>query len=382
MYCISDEQIDYILNDIRRNGVEMEDLQLNLLDHICCIIEKELKENDDFEQFYRETIKQFYRKELREIEEETIKLLTFKNYYAMKKLMIGSGVFSVFTFIAGSVFKIMHWPGAAVLLTLAILIFSLFFLPTMMLLKTRESTWQRDKWILSIGTIIGILYSFSTLFLVMHWPGARVLWISTLSLSFFVLVPVYFFSGIRRAEAKVNTIVTTVMILGFLGLQFTLTALRPPVEMYGNAYTYIQSEQLLKKSLQNNPVMDNQLVMEIQKTCIDIKTLILKHDTGLESIPPDFEKQGIVIKEQNMSSFFSEGEGQELLKILEEKVNKYNAIEKDEARKIPEANSILEPGFIDKSFMSTLFVLNNITQLQIFIANTGAHPLSESIAAK
>ena len=56
MYCITDEQIEYILNDIRRNGVEMEDLQLNLLDHICCIMEQELKETDDFEQFYQDKI--------------------------------------------------------------------------------------------------------------------------------------------------------------------------------------------------------------------------------------------------------------------------------------------------------------------------------------
>ena len=44
MYNLSEQQIEYILNDIRRNGVEMEDLQLNLLDHICCIIEQNLKE--------------------------------------------------------------------------------------------------------------------------------------------------------------------------------------------------------------------------------------------------------------------------------------------------------------------------------------------------
>ena len=59
MYCITDEQIDYILNDIRRNGVETEDLQLNLLDHICCIIEQNLDEYDDFESFYQQIIKQF-----------------------------------------------------------------------------------------------------------------------------------------------------------------------------------------------------------------------------------------------------------------------------------------------------------------------------------
>src|SRR5688572_12103790 len=105
MYCISDEQIEYILSDIRRRGVETEDLQLNLLDHICCIIEQNLEDNNDFEGFYVRTIPLFYKQQLSELEEETTNLLTFKNYYAMKKIMIVSGTFAVTAFITGSTFK-------------------------------------------------------------------------------------------------------------------------------------------------------------------------------------------------------------------------------------------------------------------------------------
>src|ERR1700740_3220546 len=96
---LSDEQIDFILNDIGARGVEMESLQQNLLDHICCIIEQDLEPDGDFEAFYASTIKTFYKYELWEIEEETIHVLTFKNYYTMKKAMIVSGTFSVVTFI-------------------------------------------------------------------------------------------------------------------------------------------------------------------------------------------------------------------------------------------------------------------------------------------
>ncbi len=87
MYRVSDEQIEFILNDIKHRGVEMEDLQLNLLDHICCILEQELTEKEDFETTYQRTIKQFFKHELWEIEEETIFLLKYKNYYKMKRLL-------------------------------------------------------------------------------------------------------------------------------------------------------------------------------------------------------------------------------------------------------------------------------------------------------
>ena len=87
MYRVSDEQIDFILNDIRRRGVEIEDLQNNLLDHICCVLERDCKETDDFEIIYQQTLKQFFKHELWEIEEETIYLLRFKHYYKMKRLL-------------------------------------------------------------------------------------------------------------------------------------------------------------------------------------------------------------------------------------------------------------------------------------------------------
>src|SRR3954468_8172335 len=109
MYAIKDDQIDYILNDIRRRGVEMEDLQLNLLDHICCMVEQNLERDGDFEDFYKRTIQKFFKHELWEIEEETLLLLTYKNYYTMKKAMIYGGTASLGIIALGTVFKIMHW---------------------------------------------------------------------------------------------------------------------------------------------------------------------------------------------------------------------------------------------------------------------------------
>lgn len=226
MYCISDQQIDYILNDIRRRGVEMEDLQLNLLDHICCIAEQNLKEGEDFEAFYKNTIPTFFRNELWEIEQETITLLTFKHYYAMKKTMIISGAISVAALLFGSLFKIMHWPGASVLLLLGIATLSLLFLPLMLTLRLRETPTTRDKLVAGLGTMVGILLCLSTLFKIMHWPGAGALWITTSACSIFLFIPVYFFTGIKKPELKLNTIVTSIILVGATGLLFSLTSIR------------------------------------------------------------------------------------------------------------------------------------------------------------
>lgn len=226
MYRITDSQIDFILEDLSARGLTMQSLQEDILDHVCCIIERELKEVDDFEQLYSETIEKFYRKALSEIQEETILLLTFKNYYAMKKLMIGSGATTAFLLIAGSFLKLFHLPGAGAALVLGILAMSFVFLPLLLVLKMKEAPAARDKMILTAGVVIGILYCLSTVFKVQHWPGANVMTIATISLLFFVFIPAYFFTGIRRPETRVNTTVSTIILVAVTTMQFTLLNLK------------------------------------------------------------------------------------------------------------------------------------------------------------
>lgn len=94
MYSISDQQIDFILHDLGANGIETESLQQDLLDHICIIIEQNLEEGGDFNQFYAATVKTFYKKELKEIEEETSFLLTMGH-----RLVLSRNLFFLVLFI-------------------------------------------------------------------------------------------------------------------------------------------------------------------------------------------------------------------------------------------------------------------------------------------
>jgi hypothetical protein len=222
MYSLSDKQIDYILNDIGARGVKTEDLQYNLLDHICCIIEKELEVNGDFERFYGQAISRFYKKELAEIEDETQLLLTFKHYYTMKKIMFISGIFSAFLMLAGAYFKIMHWPGANVMLIIGILCLSAFFLPMMFTLKLREKTEKRDKVVLILGLVISVYLLVGALFKLMHWPAAGVFVLTGLPVLLFIYLPIYIYNGVRNPAAKVNTIVTSILIVAGCGFLMVL----------------------------------------------------------------------------------------------------------------------------------------------------------------
>lgn len=295
MYRISEQQIDFILNDISARGVEMESLQQNLLDHICCIIEHELEENGDFERFYQKTVKSFYKDALWEIEEETLQLLMFKNYYTMKKTMIVSGTFSAAVMSLGIFFKFMHWPGASILIILGIAVSSLVFLPLLFTLKAKEKQHTKDKITLAIATLAGALISLAILFKVMHWPGANLMGTIFVGLMILVYIPVYFFSGIKNPDLKVNTIVTTIIMIMGCGLFLTLVNSRPYIQDNANEVTnevlqesYVsmseQTRMLSSTACMAPPVKDDRLEEACNMTCDRIETLKLSLINSSEDI--------------------------------------------------------------------------------------------------
>lgn len=224
MYSINDEQIDFILNDIRRRGVEMEDLQYNLLDHICCIVEQNLESGGNFEDFYNKTIPKFFKHELWEIEEETILLLTYKNYYTMKKAMIYGGVISLSLIALGTVFKIFHWPGSAISLLLGFFILCFVFLPSALYLNYSSS--RKGVGINLAAFTGGTIFIIGVLFKVMHWPGSALLliWGSVILLG--VLIPLLLISklreGVTAKEKRIYTLGALAIIIFELASLFKM----------------------------------------------------------------------------------------------------------------------------------------------------------------
>jgi hypothetical protein len=96
MYSLNEQQLDFILADIKARGVRLESLQYDLLDHICIIIEHKLEDEEDFQLCYEATIQTFYRQELREIEDETRFLLACRNRLTLSRSQFFLLLFTIF----------------------------------------------------------------------------------------------------------------------------------------------------------------------------------------------------------------------------------------------------------------------------------------------
>lgn len=372
MYCISDAQIDFILDDISARGIGMVSLQQDLLDHICCIIEQNLEEGDDFERFYQQTVSTFYQSELKEIETETIHLLIHKNYYIMKKILLISGGVSSAVLFLGLLFKFMHWPGAAVMLVFGVTILSLVFLPLMFTLKIKEEKHIKDKVIIGIGTFSAILISLGILFKVMHWPGANAMVSSAFLILVLLFLPIYFFAGIRNPETKVNTVVSSVLI--FAGCGLLLTLMRSPA---GNRKEYaietnhfLRNEQIVKTEarqigmLSQAPI-DPELAKEgeqIAQLCGELKAFLLKSETGFESIDNDFDSKDAYISDTYVHDYLGHSkDAMQKLGNLKNLIIAYNQRAGSKVQSIPQKAPFLETDGRVKT------ALNDLIQIQMVV---------------
>jgi hypothetical protein len=277
---ISDEELDFIVNDIKANGVVIEDLQNNLLDHICCIIEHEMPVNEDFYKFYKQILPRFFKNDLKELQVETENLLTFKNYYAMRNTLKISGIVSALFTILGASLKVLHLPGAGFAIILGGTLFSLLFLPLMIVLKFKDEEKQVDKIVLSFGFLIAMVAFTGVIFKLMHWPWANIMMISSTATFVFAYVPLYYFTRVRRPELKFNATINSVLMMACGGLIFALFNLG-----YGQNKNEKLYENLSKSS--------NEIIIDVEQILgkTDVKdSSMLELKTKLETFQEDFAK--------------------------------------------------------------------------------------------
>ena len=144
----------------------------------------------------------------------------------MKKTIYFIALITTFLIVSGSLFKIMHWPGAAVMIILGSFSFAFLFIPLIILKKFKEESFSKDQIIYSIGIILGTALGLGFIFKIMHWPMATILMLSSIILFNFLYVPAYFISRYNRDELRYSTIINSVMMFSFGSILFAMFELQ------------------------------------------------------------------------------------------------------------------------------------------------------------
>jgi hypothetical protein len=211
---LSLHHIEQISRDINRQEITFSHLLEDLIDHVCCDVENEMKRGLNFAEAYQRVKQKMGSRRLKEIQEETLYLVDTK-YRNMKNTMKISGVAGTIIFGFAALFKIQHWPGAGIMMTFGALILAFVFLPSALGVLWKE-THSRKRLLLFIsGFFAGTFFILGTLFKIQHWPASGII------LSLAALSGILFFIpalALSRLTDQENRAKRPVYILGAIGM--------------------------------------------------------------------------------------------------------------------------------------------------------------------
>ena len=245
MESLSDEQIDQVYDLLLAKGLSLPSLRDELLDHICCIVELQMNNGAKFHNALSYAIKQFGPSGIERTQEATIYHLT-KKHRKMKNTASILGIIGGITTIFGTLFKVMHWPGAGVLLLLGLAITSLLFMPTALYVNYQQKDGIKDRATIVAGFIGAFLLMIFALFKIMHWPGASVLLFVSLGELILIFIPLYSIKSYRNKENRWFDIGSLTVIMSGIIMVLTLYSFSGPSNYYHNTMRLKEQQSINK----------------------------------------------------------------------------------------------------------------------------------------
>lgn len=213
--------IDQISNDIRKQEITFSHLLDELIDHICCDVEYEMQSGLEFSEAYRRVIQKMGSRRLKEIQEETLYAVDTK-YRLMKNTMKISGIAGTVMLGFAAIFKIMHWPGASVLLITGAFTLAVIFLPSALEILWKETHNRKKLFLFVSAYFTGMFFLMGIIFKIMHWPYANTILTIGAMTAVFLFIPALTVSRFRDPEGKSKH---GIYIAGAAGLIFLIAGM-------------------------------------------------------------------------------------------------------------------------------------------------------------
>jgi hypothetical protein len=201
----------------------------------------------------------------------------------MKQKIYILGVFTTLIIFLGAIFKVNHLPAAGILLTVGLVTLVVLFLPLALVNHYRSEESRQNLSLYIVTWLTCFVVFISMLFKIMHWPLAGLLLTIALPFPYVVFLPV--FLGVTSKNKNFN-IYNTVFVLLLLALNSVfsgLLALNVTLERIEDSYNLSSHYNKLETVLSQLPDPDlnspvNLKIDEVLKTVNDYQGLILEQE--------------------------------------------------------------------------------------------------------
>jgi hypothetical protein len=143
----------------------------------------------------------------------------------MKNKIYYLGLAALMLLSAGCLFKVMHWPLAGIMITFGILLICIAFIPAAFISSfsaEENKTWKKFYIITAVVLSLDLA---GALFKVMHWPGAGMLILISMPLPFILVLPAYILSNRKENEINYRNFLAIVFFFAYFAAISALMAL-------------------------------------------------------------------------------------------------------------------------------------------------------------
>lgn len=309
---IIEDQLHRIRNDLAAKGLTYESLQDDILDHLCCMIEEKLEAGEDFDASYGEIMSDIEDNTFSNLQHQTILLMDHK-FQRMKRTTYLLGLLGSLLTIVGALFKIMHWPGASIIMVLGFMTVVLGFLPLYFILSYREQT-EKPNVIFPIVGYLSLLIVFTgAVFKIMHWPGAGMLLRASVIFLLVGFLPLYIVQIFKRSvKTKINPAYIIMLLVGFsiVLILAKVNISKNSIDRYTEiAVDYRASTGVIDNALTNilEAAGDSAITPDIKKVRSLSEALRVNADEMLQGLLAGVDQAGVPIEEVSRRDYRNAG---------------------------------------------------------------------------
>lgn len=155
----------------------------------------------------------------------------------MKNKIYYLGLIATTLVSVGCLYKIMHWPFANIMFAAGMVILAIFFLPLAVQSSYKAETDKKLKTLYILVAIVFAIDFLGSLFKVMHWPGGNLLISVSLPLPFVVLLPYYLVSHKNDKEIDYRNFMAILFFFAYFAAISALLSLSVQKNVI-NAFVY------------------------------------------------------------------------------------------------------------------------------------------------
>ncbi len=186
-------------------------------------------------------------------------------------------------YFAGILFKIQHWPGANILIALGCLFLCVLFFPLLLRFLIKNASSRREKIIYTISVFSGMIFMAGFLFKMMHWPGAGILLLVGSASIVALFLPLYTrlkYAQSEKIEASFLYIIAAltwfILFTFLISVSVSRNILKEFIDVEHNNQTTINYLKQKDESIVNNlkGTKVDSIISDVKVICSDLDNYI------------------------------------------------------------------------------------------------------------